>query len=111
MPNIAVRFSGRYARGAQGLEIGGGFDDLLRKYIELEQFTERFLMPSPVAFSIRGAPVPKTNFSLIFQFAWYEIIRTSDFEFGRTSGKLYRDSPGRNLQKQSCLVSHCIAET
>jgi hypothetical protein len=79
----------------------------LKAYIMLTQFAH-FTNQLETDLLGRGAPwtviSPQTNFSLSFQFVWYEIVESSDYELGRNSGNLYRDLNERKLQELSCLV-------
>ena len=85
------------------------FGRLLGRHIAGEQFVHKLVWPSAVALRRWGEDFDsETDFYLMFQFVWYEIIPKSGVELGRAFGNLYRDSKERKLQKQSCLVSHCV---
>lgn len=77
-----------------------------------EQFVHKLMWTSAVVLR-RWAEgfSSETDFSLMFQFVWYEIIPKSSVELGRAFGNLYRDSKERMLQRQSCLVGHCVVGT
>ena len=116
MPSVHTEYSG--GRGVLQHNIGGFATDL--KYnIMLTQFAQFAVRPeTDLSRSLSRWPlnesvmvhelVPETDYSLKFQFVWYEIVKSSDYELRRSSGNLYRDLNERKLQEQSCLVSPCI---
>jgi hypothetical protein len=110
MPSVFPKYTD--VEWSMGLGVNG-FSNDLNAYFALIQFAEFTTeleagvpRPHPV-FGWRRIN-PRTNFSLRFQFVWYEIVDSSDYESKRNSGNLYRDLNERTLQEQSCLVSHCM---
>jgi hypothetical protein len=63
---------------------------------------------NPTPFGSGPRIIPRTNFFIEFQFVWYEIVSSPEFELAGHSGGLYRDIREQNLQQQSFLVSRRI---